>query len=301
MERAMGWTGWAGVLLVLLAGTFARAAAVLTTTVSDTVYHADGTAAGGLVLVSWPAFTTAAGQAVPGGNTSVTIGAGGALTVALTPNVGATPAGTYYTAVYHLDDGTVSRESWSVPVSAAAVTLAAVRATVLPAAVAVQTASKSYVDSVVAAALAGQPVSGTVTFLARTGDAMVGPLALAGDPTTSAQAANKHYVDTAVAGVSSGLAAKVGTAPAATQTVAQPAGTQMQVNRLNGAAFASQYVSDRGGNGIANAMASTDCAGGCNVIAEQSYGSTEQGKPLSWSYGPTNGNASRRPARGRAA
>ena len=287
MKSFLSWPGC--VLLLVFAAVFAHGAAVTTTTVTDTIYHADGTLAGGLVLVSWPAFTTAGGQAVPGGSTSATIGTGGLLTLQLAPNVGATPTGTYYTAVYHLDDGTVSRESWSIPVSATAVTLSAIRATVLPASVAVQTASKSYVDSVVAAALAGQPVTGDVTFLNRTGDSMVGPLALAGDPTTSAQAANKHYVDTAVTAVSAGLTAKVGTAPAATQTVAQPAGTQMQVNRLNGSSFASQYVSDRGNNGIANVMTGPDCVSGCDVVAEPSYGSTEASSALSWNFGPSSG------------
>lgn len=32
------------------------------TTVADTVYRADGTAASGTLLISWPAFTTAGGQ-----------------------------------------------------------------------------------------------------------------------------------------------------------------------------------------------------------------------------------------------
>ena len=42
----------------------------------------------------------------------------------------------------------------------------------------------------------------------------------------SSQAANKHYVDTAVAGVSTALAQKVGVAPTTTQTVAQPGGNR---------------------------------------------------------------------------
>jgi hypothetical protein len=35
-----------------------------TTTISDVVYRADGTAAAGVLLISWPAFTTSAGAAV---------------------------------------------------------------------------------------------------------------------------------------------------------------------------------------------------------------------------------------------
>ena len=44
------------------------------TTISDTVYRADGTAASGTVLISWPSFQSAGGNAVAAGNLSVTIG-----------------------------------------------------------------------------------------------------------------------------------------------------------------------------------------------------------------------------------
>ena len=70
-----------------------------TTTVADTVYLADGTTAQGNLIITWPAFVTASGTAVAGGAKSVTLGANGALSVALVPNAGATPAGVYYTVV----------------------------------------------------------------------------------------------------------------------------------------------------------------------------------------------------------
>jgi len=75
-----------------------------TTQISDTVYRADGTPAGGTLLISWPEFTTAGGQAVAAGNTSVTLGAGGALSVALVSNANATPANTVYVVVYQLNE-----------------------------------------------------------------------------------------------------------------------------------------------------------------------------------------------------
>jgi hypothetical protein len=81
-----------------------------TTTVQGTIYRADGTAASGTVLISWSAFTTPQNQAVAAGSLSATIGANGFLSVNLTPNAGALPGGSYYTAVYHLSDGTVSQE-----------------------------------------------------------------------------------------------------------------------------------------------------------------------------------------------
>ena len=262
---------------------------VSTTTVADTIYRADGTLATGTVIVSWPAFTTAGGQAVPGGSTSAPIATGGVFSIQLAPNAGATPAGTFYTAVYHLDNGSVSREYWTVPVSQAAVTVSAVRSTVLPASVAIQTASKSYVDTAIAAALTGAAPGASVPYVAKGGDTMSGPLALPGDPTSGAQAADKHYVDAAVGAVNSGLAQKVSTAPQATQVVTQPSGTQLETNLLNGVEYASQYVNGFGNNGISTAVNAPDCASGCEVKTEQSYNSGEGYSPSSWHYGLTQG------------
>jgi hypothetical protein len=146
---------WMLIGVLLAAYTASAVAQVTTTQVTDTVYHADGTTATGTVLISWPSFTTSSGQAVPSGNTSATIAAGGALNVALAPNSGANPVGTYYTVIFHLDDGSVSRQYWVVPASASAVRISAIESTVLPASVAMQTVSKNYVDTAIALALAG--------------------------------------------------------------------------------------------------------------------------------------------------
>ena len=113
-----------GVLLVsvivgMLAG-WSASAQVPTTTIEDTVYYANGTPAQGTIVVSWNAFTTANGAAIAAGNTTVTLGTGGALNIALAPNLGSTPMGNFYTAVYHLNDGETSREFWVVPVLPAA-------------------------------------------------------------------------------------------------------------------------------------------------------------------------------------
>jgi C4-dicarboxylate transporter len=129
-KRGMGRA--LGVVLLILVSLRLQGQ-VATTTIADTIYRADGTLATGTVIVSWPAFTTAAGQAVPGGSTSAPIATGGVFSMKLAANAGATPAGTFYTAVYHLDNGSVSREYWVVPVSQAAVTVSSVRSTVLPA------------------------------------------------------------------------------------------------------------------------------------------------------------------------
>ena len=259
---------WMATLLLVVLAT---ASAVSTTQVADTVYRADGTVASGSVVISWGAFTTSAGQEIAGGSTSATIAADGTFSVQLAANAGATPVGTYYTALYHLDDGSVTREYWVVPVSSAAVTVSAVRSAVLPTSVALQTATKSYVDTAIAAAVAGTPISGTTPFVNRSGDTLTGPLVLAGDPTALLQAADKHYVDQSVANVASGLAGNVSMTPQATQAVAQPTGTQLTTNRLNGSEYASQFVSGRGNNGVANALATSDCASGCDVKVEPTY------------------------------
>jgi hypothetical protein len=111
-------------LLTILAAMIAGCACVATaqvpmTTISDTVYSANGTPASGTVLVSWNSFMTAGGKSVPAGSTSATIGASGQLSIALTPNAGASPMGSYYTAIFHLSDGTTSREYWVVPATVA--------------------------------------------------------------------------------------------------------------------------------------------------------------------------------------
>jgi hypothetical protein len=88
-------------LLLLLASAMLAQTLPLTT-ISDTVYRADGSPAEGTLLISWPDFTTSGGLAVAAGTNSVTLGTGGALSVALVPNVNATPAYTVYTVVYPL-------------------------------------------------------------------------------------------------------------------------------------------------------------------------------------------------------
>src|SRR6202171_1382650 len=118
------------------------------TTVSGTVYRADGTVASGTALISWPSFQSAEGDAVAAGNLSVTIGPLGAFTAHLVPNVGASPAGTYYVVVFQLDDGTVRKEYWAVS-STSPTTIAAVLTTPGDGLVNLA-ASQQYVDDKVA-------------------------------------------------------------------------------------------------------------------------------------------------------
>src|SRR5690348_10401664 len=176
----------AGILLIAISAGLSADGQVTTTTVQGTVYRADGSVASGTLLVSWPAFSTAANQEIAAGHVSAVIGNDGFVSLNLAPNSGAYPAGTYYTAVYHLNDGTVSREYWVVPATATT-TISAVKAQLAPATVAVQSVSKSYVDNSIAA------VTGNYVPLA--GGTMNGPLQLSGDPVSANQAATKHYAD----------------------------------------------------------------------------------------------------------
>jgi hypothetical protein len=148
-----------------------RAQSPITTTISDVIYRGDGTLAGGTLLISWPTFSTAAGQSVAAGKTSVALGPGGVLSVALVPNTG----GTFYTVVYQLDDGTVKTEFWSVTATSPT-TIAAVR-------------------TVLGSGNSAVTTSGNGSFVSKAGDTMTGPLQLPGDPVSPNQAATKHYVD----------------------------------------------------------------------------------------------------------
>ena len=223
-------------LAVMIAGCEVIASAqVVTTTVADTVYSASGTPASGTVLVSWSSFTTAGGQAVPAGSTAVTIGAGGQLSIALAPNAGASPMGSYYTAIFHLSDGTTSRQYWVVPVTvpgAGPATLAAIKNEVLPSSVAMQTVSKQYVDNAIAAAATGFPLDSS-PYVQKAGDSMTGPLVLPADPVSPNQAADKNYVDENVVAAAAGLGQKVSLLPTANQTLAQPAGTSFSISGVS--------------------------------------------------------------------
>jgi hypothetical protein len=206
-----------------------------TTTVADTVYLADGTTASGTLIITWPPFVTASGTAVAGGVSQVTLGANGALSVALVPNAGATPAGMYYTVVYQIGAGAVKTEYWIVPTTSP-VNIAGV-VTTPGSGVAAQPVSMQYVNTQLAAKannnavvhLTGSetitgtksysvspnvptPVNpgdvasksyvdtsvssvGAGTFLSTAGGTMTGPITLPSNPAAPLQAATKQYVD----------------------------------------------------------------------------------------------------------
>src|SRR5580700_784289 len=78
-------------LLGLGLATMAWSQGVSTTTVQGTVYLANGEPGSGTLIISWPGFTTAAGQAVAADSLTTTIAPDGFLSVNLAANLGATP------------------------------------------------------------------------------------------------------------------------------------------------------------------------------------------------------------------
>lgn len=223
-------------LLVATLSTEMRAQGPALTTISSTVYRADGTAATGTALISWPSFQTVEGDAVAAGTQSVPIGPVGAFSAQLVPNVGASPAGTYYTVVFQLDDGTVRTEYWAVPATSpttiaavlttpgtglgnfaatqqyvnGAVANRAIDATVVHlAGTETITGTKQFAVPPALPAPAGANDAankgyvdaavanvGTGSYVSKAGDTMTGPLTLPADPTAPNQASDRHYVDT---------------------------------------------------------------------------------------------------------
>jgi hypothetical protein len=190
-------------LFLFVATAILMAQGPSTTTITGIVYRADGTPAGGTLLISWPAFTTNAGQAVAAGTKSVLVGNAGALSVGLAPNAGATPANMVYTIVYQLDDGTVKTEYWSVPTSSPT-TIANVRTILGSGGSAAAPVSKQYVDT----ALAGKADDNSVVHRSGT-ETISGAKQFTASPQFPAplqasDAANKAYVDSAVTTTGSG-------------------------------------------------------------------------------------------------
>ena len=212
--------------LIGIAQGITSAQAVGTTTVQGTVYLANGKPGSGTLVVSWPAFTSVESQLVVAGQTSATIGSDGFLSINLAPNQGASPAGLFYTAIYHMSDGTTSTQYWIVPATAQA-TLAAVQSQVMPAAQAVHAVNEAYVNQAI------QELSGSLLGVA--GGPMSGPLYLSGDPTQANQAADKHYVDSQL-----GLAVPLTGAAATGPLTSIQLGATYQVDQFAGSDFGAK-------------------------------------------------------------
>jgi hypothetical protein len=122
----------------------------------------------------------------------------GTFSVQLAPNAGATPAGTVYTVVYQLSDGTVKTEYWSVGTSSPE-TIGQVRTMMGGGAVAIgQFATQAYVNSALQNVVhlnGSETITGAKSFA-------VSPILPT--PSQSGQAVNKAYVDASVANTGAG-------------------------------------------------------------------------------------------------
>jgi hypothetical protein len=190
-------------LLLLLTTSLAGGQSLPLTTISDVVYEADGSAAQGTLLISWPEFTTSGGLAVAAGTSSVTLGAGGALATTLVSNANATPPSTVYTVVYQLSDGTVRTEFWIVPTTSPA-TLAEMRTTLGAPGNVAQFATQQFVTTAVASKANDSAVVHLAGSETITGTKQFSVAPNLPTPVEPGDAANKQYVDNSVQNVGSG-------------------------------------------------------------------------------------------------
>jgi hypothetical protein len=223
-------TGRLFCLLLTMAAMSGQASTPAMTTINDVLYRADGSPARGTLLISWPAFTTADSKPVAAGTLDVTLGQNGEVQLELAPNAGANPAGTYYKVVLKLDDGSTNTEYWVVPASSPT-TVAAIRSRLAPATVAMQTVTREYVDSLVAAKAndstvvhrdGAETISGSKQFTSA-------PSVPA--PVGSGDVVNKAYVDAAVVAVGAGsYISKNGDAMSGPLTLAADPSAPMQAS-----------------------------------------------------------------------
>ncbi len=155
------------------------------TKITDTVYRADGSKAQGKLLISWPAFTTAAQNVIAAGSLSVTLGPDGLFSASLAPTTGSSPTGVYYRVIYQLDDGSNKEEYWAVPATDNT-TISAVRAKLVPTTVAAQFITRDLADTVYVHVNDDQTVGGVKTF---------SKSPAVPDPNNPTDVANKEYVD----------------------------------------------------------------------------------------------------------
>jgi hypothetical protein len=172
---------------LLVSATSAEATPVKTL-VQDTLYRADGSAAQGSITIRWSGFSTSAGEAVAAGdgrdrrqrrNFDTT-----------DSNTGASPSGSYYKVLIKLGDGTSSEEQWVVPATTST-TVAAIRAKVVPQAVAAQFVSRDYVDSALSKVSASIPAAQVNADWASTS----GASQLLNKPALAAVATSGNYSD----------------------------------------------------------------------------------------------------------
>ena len=118
-------------IAILIAATLVVSSAFAQTNLTqilDTIMNPDGTPFSGTVVITWNGYSVSGSGTVSRVSTSATV-YNGALSVLLVPTTTASP-GTYYQVIYSSSDGTVTwAETWQVPPSTTALTIAEVRLT----------------------------------------------------------------------------------------------------------------------------------------------------------------------------
>jgi uncharacterized protein YoxC len=118
-------------IAILIAATLVAGSALAQTNLTqilDTITNPDGTPFNGTVVITWNGYSGSGSGTVSRLSTSARV-YNGALSVLLVPTTTASP-GTYYEVVYSSSDGTVTwTETWQVPPSTTALTIADVRQT----------------------------------------------------------------------------------------------------------------------------------------------------------------------------
>ena len=233
------------------------------TTVSDTVYRADGVTAQGTVLISWPGFTTADGKAVAAGSLSVQLGSGGAFAASLAPNTGAQPAGVYYKVVYQLAKQEPSTEYWVVPATGST-TIGAVRAKLMPPTIAAQILTRDVAETNYVHVAGDQTLSGVKTFAASPS---------VPNPQNPGDAANKAYVD-AASGTSLVSPGPIGSGTPNTGTFTTLAASAVQAKLYPWADITNPAYGAKGDAQLATNCATTNgsaalaCTGGSFAAAD---------------------------------
>jgi hypothetical protein len=117
-------------ILIALLFLSSTAAISAPTQIRDTLRISPTRVWSGRIEVSWPAYNYETSY-YPRGTTSISV-SNGIISTALNPNIGATPAGTVYTARYYYNNTLQSTEYWQVPTSLTSVRVKDIVVAVIP-------------------------------------------------------------------------------------------------------------------------------------------------------------------------
>jgi hypothetical protein len=124
---SINWLKRAATVALFCAGVRGAQAAPPLTAIQDQLFRADGTAASGTLVITWKGFLASDRSNIPANSLRVPVSAG-LIRLKLTPTTTAVTAASY-TVQYLIDGMLTNTEVWSVPPSAAPLTISMVRET----------------------------------------------------------------------------------------------------------------------------------------------------------------------------